>query len=164
MHRERDNIDEWPPLMISSEDNLARLIADTILEKDRATASLGMVIDDVAAGRAILSMDVRAEMINGHDICHGGYIFTLADSACAIASNSRNVNMVLQSSTITYLNSARLGDRLTATGEESAIRGRSGVIDVSVNDQNDQLIALFRGLVRTIPGHHFPEHAPEAGE
>lgn len=144
-------------------DELARRIAATILEKDRTPGQLGMVIDEVGAGRATVSMNVRAEMINGHDICHGGYIFTLADSACAITSNSRNVNMVLQSSTITYLTSARLGDRLTAVGEESAIRGRSGVIDVSVHDQNDQLIALFRGLVRAIPGNHFPEHAPKAG-
>ena len=142
---------------------LARLIADSILEKDQATVQLGMEIEDIAAGRATLSMTVRADMINGHDICHGGYIFTLADSACAIASNSRNVNMVLQSSTITYLNAARLGDRLTAIGEESALRGRSGVIDVSVYDQAEQLIALFRGLVRTIPGHPLPEHAPKAG-
>jgi acyl-CoA thioesterase len=142
---------------------LARKIAALILEKDRATVQLGMVIDAVSAGRATLSMDVGADMINGHDICHGGFIFTLADSACAVASNSRNVNMVLQTSTITYLNSARLGDRLTAIGEESALRGRSGVIDVSVLDQNGELIALFRGLVRTIPGHHFPEFAPKAG-
>ena len=144
-------------------DKLAREIADDILEKDRATVQLGMVVDAVAAGRATVSMTVRADMINGHDICHGGYIFTLADSACAIASNSRNVNMVLQSSTITYLNSAQLGDRLTAVGEETALRGRSGVIDVSVLDQNETLVALFRGLVRTIPGHHFPEYALETG-
>jgi acyl-CoA thioesterase len=142
---------------------LARLIADSILEKDQATVQLGMRVDDIGAGRATLSMTVRADMINGHDICHGGYIFTLADSACAIASNSRNVNMVLQSSTITYLNAAKLGDRLTAIGEENALRGRSGVIDVSVYDQSDQLIALFRGLVRAIPGHTLPEYAPKAG-
>ena len=67
--------------------------------------------------------------------------------------------MVLQSSNITYLNAARLGDRLSARAEESALRGRSGVIDVSVHDQNETLIALFRGLVRSIPGHPLPEHA-----
>jgi len=141
-------------------DELARRIAARILETDRATADLGMRVDAVEAGAVTLSMSVGPEMINGHDICHGGYIFTLADSACAIASNSRNVNMVLQSSTITYLNAARLGDRLSARAEESALRGRSGVIDVSVHDQNQTLVALFRGLVRTIPGHTFPEHAP----
>lgn len=140
-------------------DELARRIVEAILKKDQATVQLGMAVDAIGAGRVTLSMDVRADMINGHDTCHGGYIFTLADSACAIASNSRNVNMVLQSSTITYLNAARLGDRLTAVGEESAMRGRSGVIDVSVNDQSGQLIALFRGLVRSIPGHTLPEFA-----
>jgi acyl-CoA thioesterase len=140
-------------------DELARRIAARILETDRATVTLGMRLDVVAAGTVILSMTVGADMINGHDICHGGYIFTLADSACAIASNSRNTNMVLQSSSITYLNAARLGDRLSARAEESALRGRSGVIDVSVHDQDETLIALFRGLVRSIPGHPLPEHA-----
>jgi acyl-CoA thioesterase len=139
--------------------DLARRIADRILQTDRATVQLGMTVDEVEAGKVTLSMRVGAEMINGHDICHGGYIFTLADSACAIASNSRNVNMVLQSSTITYLNPAQLGDRLTARAEESALRGRSGVIDVSVHDQNGTLIALFRGLVRAIKGHPLPEFA-----
>lgn len=140
-------------------DELARRIAARILETDRATVNLGMRVDAVAAGSVTLSMTVDPEMINGHDICHGGYIFTLADSACAIASNSRNTNMVLQSSTITYLKAARLDDRLSARAEESALRGRSGVIDVSVHDQNETLIALFRGLVRSIPGHPLPEHA-----
>ncbi len=140
-------------------DELARRIAARILETDRATVTLGMRLDAVAAGTVTLSMTVGADMINGHDICHGGYIFTLADSACAIASNSRNTNMVLQSSSITYLNAARLGDRLSARAEESALRGRSGVIDVSVHDQDETLIALFRGLVRSIPGHPLPEHA-----
>ena len=140
-------------------DELARRIAARILETDRATVTLGMRLDAVAAGTVTLSMTVGADMINGHDICHGGYIFTLADSACAIASNSRNTNMVLQSSSITYLNAARLGDRLSARAEESALRGRSGVIDVSVHDRDETLIALFRGLVRSIPGHPLPEHA-----
>lgn len=151
------------PAMTLDADELARRIAARILETDRATIGLGMRVDAVAAGSVTLSMNVGADMINGHDICHGGYIFTLADSACAIASNSRNVNMVLQSSTITYLNAAKLGDRLTAIGEENALRGRSGIIDVSVYDQSDQLIALFRGLVRAIPGHTLPEYAPKAG-
>ena len=142
-------------------DTLAQKIADVILETDRATAALGMRVEAVGTGHVTISMKVRPEMINGHDICHGGYIFTLADSACAIASNSRNVNMVLQSSTITYLNSAALGDRLTAVGEECALRGRSGVIDVSVSNQDGTLIALFRGLVRTIPGHTLPEYTED---
>lgn len=143
-------------------DTLARKIADVILQTDKATSTLGMRVDAVGPGSATLSMSVRPEMINGHDLCHGGYIFTLADSACAISSNSRNINMVLQSSTITYLNPAHQGDRLTATGEEAASRGRSGIIDVSVSNQDGTLIALFRGIVRTIPGHTLPEYAEAA--
>ncbi|MDA0340850.1 MAG: hotdog fold thioesterase [Proteobacteria bacterium] len=143
-------------------DILAEKVTAAILRKDQATVLLGMQVDAVGAGRVTLSMDVRPEMINGHDLCHGGYIFTLADSACAIASNSRNVNMVLQSSTITYLNAAKLGDRLTAVGEEQSIRGRSGVIDVAVSDQDDTLVALFRGLVRRIPGHTLADYAEDS--
>jgi acyl-CoA thioesterase len=140
-------------------DVLAEKIAAVILWKDKAAALLGMQVDNVSAGRVTISMDVRSEMMNLHELCHGGYIFTLADSACAIASNSRNVNMVLQSSTITYLNTARLGDRLTAIGEEQNMRGRSGVMDVAVSDQNGTLVALFRGLVRQIPGHTLDDYA-----
>lgn len=149
--------------MTLAPDDLARRIADRILETDQATVHLGMTVDAVAAGQVTLSMLVTGDMINGHNICHGGYIFTLADSACAIASNSRNVNMVLQSSTITYLNAAQRGDRLTARAEESALRGRSGVIDVTVHDQNETLVALFRGLVRATPGHPLPQFAAKDG-
>ncbi len=140
---------------------LARRIGGLIMERDRATTALGMMIDRVGPGEVRLSMTVRPDMINGHDLCHGGYIFTLADSACAIASNNCNTNMVLQSATITYLNSGRLGDRLTAAGSGRSFRGRSGVIDVTVTNQDGAEIALFRGLVRSIPGHHFPEFAKE---
>jgi acyl-CoA thioesterase len=140
-------------------DQLAEKIAAKILENDKATVQLGMRVDAVTAGNATVSMTVRPDMINGHDVCHGGYIFTLADSACAIASNSRNINMILQSSTINYLSSAKLGDCLTAVGVEQNLRGRSGVIDVSVGDQDGTVIALFRGLVRVIPGHTLPRYA-----
>ena len=143
-------------------DALAREICDAILESDRATVGLGMKVEDVGAGRVTLSMTVGPHMINGHQICHGGFVFTLADSACAIASNSRNQNMVLQSSTITYLNPAYEGDRLTAEGTEQVIRGRSGIIDVAVSRQDGTLVAMFRGVVRSIPGHTLPEHAPDS--
>lgn len=139
-------------------DQLAKEIAAKILENDQATVQLGMRVDAVSAGHATVSMIVRPDMINGHDVCHGGYIFTLADSACAIASNCRNINMILQSSTINYLSSAKLGDRLTAVGVEQSLRGRSGIIDVTVDDQDGTMVALFRGLVRVIPGHTLPEY------
>jgi acyl-CoA thioesterase len=144
-------------------DKLAREITEEILKKDQATVQLGMAVENVAAGRVTLTMTVRPDMLNGHDICHGGFIFTLADSACAIASNSRNTNMVLQSSTITYLNAARLGEKLTAVGEEQNLRGRSGIIDVTVSGQDDTMIAMFRGLVRAIPGHTLPQYAKDNG-
>ena len=141
-------------------DKLARRICDAILLDDRATVALGVRVEDVRAGRVTLSMTVRPDMLNGHKICHGGVIFSLADSACAIASNSRNQNMVLQTSTITYLNPAQEGDRLIAVGEEQVIRGRNGVIDSTVTRNDGTLIALFRGIVRSISGHTLPEFAP----
>ena len=139
----------------------AKRSAAAMWSTDVAAHALEMALVRVAPGQAVMTMAVRPEHLNGHGICHGGYIFTLADSACAIVSNSRNVNMVLQSSTITYLNAARLGDRLTAVGEEQKIRGRSGVIDVAVSDQDGTLVALFRGLVRGIPGHTLAGYAED---
>ena len=123
-----------------------------ILKKDLATTKLGITVDSIDPGKSTLSMPVRPEMINGQNNCHGGYIFILADSACAFASNSRNINMILQSSTINYINSAGIGDRLTAVAKESVLKGRSGIIDVEVKNHEGTLIALFRGLVRVIPG------------
>ena len=145
-------------------DVLARQIGTLIMIKDRASSALGMRIEDIGPGEVTLSMTVRPDMINGHDLCHGGYIFTLADSACAIASNNRNTNMVLQTSTITYLKPGRLGDRLTAIGIGRSFRGRSGVVDVVVHNQDGTEIALFRGVVRSIPGHSIPERAAPIAE
>ena len=138
---------------------LARKICDTMLLNDHATAALGVRVIDVGAGRVTLSMSVRPDMVNGHKICHGGVIFSLADSACAIASNSRNQNMLLQTGTITYVNPAHDGDQLIAVGEEQMVQGRNGVIDSTVTRNDGTLIAFFRGVVRSISGHTLPGFA-----
>ncbi|WP_298841865.1 hydroxyphenylacetyl-CoA thioesterase PaaI [uncultured Roseobacter sp.] len=135
----------------------AETCARLMLEKDTASRALGMTIDDIAPGTARLRMPVTDQMANGHGVCHGGYIFTLADSAFAFACNSYNRVTVAQQNQITYLAPGNVGDMLTASAREVSRTGRSGIYDVEVHNQNDDVIAVFRGLSRTIKGQHFPE-------
>ncbi|TMM53022.1 hydroxyphenylacetyl-CoA thioesterase PaaI [Sulfitobacter sabulilitoris] len=135
----------------------ARTCATLMMEQDAASRGLGMVLDHVAPGTATLSMTIKPEMLNGHGICHGGFIFTLADSAFAFACNTYNQLTVAQQNQITYLAPGRPGDTLTATAIEVARTGRSGTYDVTVTAGNGSTLALFRGLSRTIKGQHFPE-------
>ena len=97
-------------------------------------------------------MDVQTHMVNGHDLCHGGYIFTLADSTFAFACNTYDVVTVAQHCEVTFLNAGKLGDRLTARAQERARKGRSGIYDVTVTRGDGTVIAEFRGLSRTIGG------------
>lgn len=135
----------------------AQTCADLMWAKDRASRSLGMRIDAISPGHAILSMPVRDDMLNGHGICHGGMIFTLADSAFAFACNTYNALTVAQSNQITYLAPGAANDTLTATATEVARKGRSGTYDVTVTNSAGDTIALFRGLSRTVSGTHFNE-------
>lgn len=124
---------------------------------DRATEWFGMRLDEVDEGRAVLSMTVQPHHANGHGICHGGVIFSLADSAFAFACNSRNQSTVAQQNQVTYLAPAQVGDVLTATAKETSRSRRSGITDVSVMAQNGVNVAVFRGLSRTIKGTLFDE-------
>lgn len=110
-----------------------------------------MEIVEVAPGRAILTMTVSEAMLNGHEIAHGGFIFTLADSAFAFACNSYGERTVAVHCSITFIKSAAKGDRLVATAREVSRTGRSGMYDVSVS-ANGSVIAEFRGHSRTIGG------------
>jgi acyl-CoA thioesterase len=141
---------------------LAEACARRMMENDRASAGLGITLDRVAPGHATMSMTVTAEMINGHGACHGGYIFTLADSAFAFACNSRNQIMVAQQNQITYLSPGAEGDRLTATATEVSRQGRSGLYDVAVTRNDGTAIAQFRGLSRSIKGQHLPDDGDSA--
>ncbi len=123
---------------------------------DSASQRLGMSLDHVAPGAATLSMTVTESMSNGHGNCHGGYIFTLADSAFAFACNSYNDVVVGQHCSVTYLKPVRLGDRLTAAAREVARQGRSGIYDVHITNQDGQHVAEFRGHSRTVKGTHLP--------
>ncbi len=137
--------------------------AAVMMARDAASKALGMTIDHISPGQARLSMRVTDAMLNGHGICHGGYIFTLADSAFAFACNSFNQLTVAQQNQITYLEPVRLNDHLTAHAARVSGGGRSGVYDVRVTTADGTTAAVFRGLSRTIKGQHFPEDdgAPE---
>ena len=119
---------------------------------DRASQHLGMTIEDVAPGRATLRMPVTDIMINGHDICHGGYVVLLADSAFAFACNTYNQRTVAQGLDVTFLRAVRLGDVLVAVATERARQGRTGIYDVTVSRQGGDVVAEFRGRSRTIDG------------
>src|SRR5258705_8770834 len=126
-------------------DELARRCAQVLYAGDRASQHLGMTLDSVGSGRASVRMRVTEIMINGHDICHGGYLVLLADSAFAFACNTYNVVTVAQGADVTFVESARLGDVLVADARERVRRGRSGLYDVTVCRDDGTVIAEFRG-------------------
>lgn len=133
-------------------DAIARASAEAMWADDNASRGLGMRLDYVGPGSATLSMEITAAMVNGLGICHGGFVFTLADSACAFASNSYNQRMVLAQSQITLMAPAKLGMRLVAEATEKHRADRSAIYDVSVRNPGGETIAEFRGHVRSIPG------------
>jgi acyl-CoA thioesterase len=135
----------------------AERAAQHMWAKDAASQALGMQISAVSPGEAVLTMRVRADMLNGHGICHGGFIFSLADSAFAFACNSYNQLVVAQENTITYLAPGQPDELLTAKAVEQTRTGRSGVYDVTVTGEDGRIVALFRGLSRQITGQHFEE-------
>ena len=120
-------------------------VAAHMFAADRASRGLGMKIVGVAAGSATLTMTVREDMLNGHDICHGGFITTLADSAFAFACNSANQLTVAAAIAVDFIAPAQEGDRLTAEAHELSLSGRTGVYDVKVLNQEGVLVAVLRG-------------------
>jgi len=131
---------------------LAELAGKTMYDRDPASQGLGMTLDEIRPGYARMSMRVRADMLNGHASCHGGFIFTLADSAFAFACNSHNFNTVGAGCTIDYLAPGREGDILTAEAVEQALAGKTGVYDVTVTNAEGKTIALFRGKSHRVSG------------
>ncbi|HEY2864386.1 MAG TPA: hydroxyphenylacetyl-CoA thioesterase PaaI [Casimicrobiaceae bacterium] len=132
---------------------LADRVAEVMYARDVASRTLGIRIVRVGAGRAELCMRVRGDMLNGHRICHGGFIFSLADSAFAFACNSYNLTTVASGCTIEFVAPAREDDVLTAVARERSASGRTGVYDIEVTDQNGTAIAFFRGKSYRIKGH-----------
>jgi len=138
--------------MSSEADALARRVADTMLSREGTGPAWGLVIEEARENYARVRMQVRADMVNGHNITHGGMIFSLADSAFAYACNSRNETSVAQSATISFLAASNLGDVLIAEAQELSRAGRSGVYQVAVRTADGRVIAEFTGLSRTIGG------------
>jgi acyl-CoA thioesterase len=130
-------------------DDLARRVAAYLLSREGTGPAWGIEIEEAREGYARITMSVRADMLNGHRIAHGGMIFALADTAFAYACNSRNVASVAQQASIVFLSQAKEGERLVAEAREQARSGRSGTYVVTVRNQAGEDIAVFHGLSRS---------------
>jgi acyl-CoA thioesterase len=139
-----------------SPDELARAAAQAMYESDGCTRALGMELLEVRAGYARLSMAVRPEFLNGHQTCHGGMIFSLADSAFAFACNSYNINTVAAGCSIEFLRPVPRDEVLTAEAVEQVLSGRNGVYDIRVTNRAGETVALFRGKSAQIRGNVIP--------
>ncbi|HHB80886.1 MAG TPA: hydroxyphenylacetyl-CoA thioesterase PaaI [Aliiroseovarius sp.] len=137
----------------------AEHVGQVLQARDRSGAGLGISLVRIAPGQAVFEMSVQAGMVNGHGVCHGGYLFLLADTAFGYAANSHNRNMLAQQNSITYLAPAKLGEVLRAEAREVSRSGRSGVYDVRVTGADGRQVALFRGLGRELGGQVFDERA-----
>ena len=131
---------------------LAAHVGEVMFAKDRASIALGMRVTHIGPGSATLTMAVREDMLNGADVCHGGLITTLADSAFAYACNSRNLLTLASGLSTDFVASALLGDVLTAYATEVVLKGNTGVYDVTVRNQNSEVIATFRGRSHRMKG------------
>ena len=131
---------------------LAEKAAEVMWREDDASRALGMKLEKIGPGRATMSMKVQKTMANGQKLCHGGFIFALADSAFGFACNTHNQRSVSASCSIEYLAPAFVDDRLTAEASEVERRGRRGIYDVRVVNQNGETVALFRGQSATVKG------------
>jgi acyl-CoA thioesterase len=134
-------------------DALARQVGAALATRDTAARTLGIALDEIGVGVARMSMTVRDDMLNGHGLCHGGFIFTLADTAFAYACNSRNAATLAAAAEIAFLSPGRLGEVLVAVARERAAARRTGIYDVDVTEKaSGRQVALFRGRSQQIPG------------
>lgn len=127
------------------ETDLARRCAETMYANDAASRAFGIRVDVPAAGRANATMTVRSDMVNGFDVCHGGLVFTLADTAFAFACNGYDDRSFAAAASIDFLRPARLGDELRAQAREDYRGSKSGFYSVEVRNQHDEVVAVFRG-------------------
>ena len=140
--------------MASDPVDLARRVGEAMFNADTASReTVQMELLECAPGRAVMRMAVKALHLNGHQICHGGFIFTLADSTFAFACNSHNKNAVAAGCSIEFLKPVREGDVLTCEGVEQTLSGRHGIYDMRVSNQSGETVALFRGKSTQIAGH-----------
>lgn len=145
---------------MASPQEVAQACRDAMWRNDRVSRMLGMQVTEVGPGSATLTMTVREDMLNGHDICHGGLITTLADSAFAFACNAYNEVTVASGFDVNLLSAARLGDVLTAAARELSKAGRTGVYDIAVHNQLGQPVAAFRGRSYAMKGKALVQGLP----
>lgn len=131
--------------MSDKDQQLAERCAEAMYKQDRASRALGMQLEEIAPGFSKISMVVQEHMLNGHDNCHGGYIFTLGDSCFGLACNTYNQITVAQGCSIDYVRPAKLGDRLLATAREQSRGKTTGLYDVEIVREDGKPIAFFRG-------------------
>ncbi|MGN6317674.1 hydroxyphenylacetyl-CoA thioesterase PaaI [Trinickia sp.] len=137
-------------------DELARAVGQAMYAADAASRALGFELAEVRAGYARMRAAVRPDFLNGHGICHGGLIFTLADSTFAFACNSYNVNTVASGCSIEFLRPVHGGEVLTAEAIEQTVSGRTGIYDIRVTNGTGETVAMFRGKSAHIKGHVIP--------
>lgn len=135
---------------------LAQATAAALLENDACSRWLGLRLEQVGPGYARMSMAIRPEFLNGHQICHGGLIFTLADSAFAFACNTYDINTVASGCTIEFLLPVKGGDELSAEAVEQVLSGRHGIYDIRITNLAGQTVAMFRGRSAQIKGRVLP--------
>ena len=138
-------------------DERAYKSSDAMVSADSAFRRLGARLESMSAGSAKVFLKIKQEHINGHGFCHGGVIFTLADATFGFACNSYNVKAVAQNCSITYIRPVKEKDALTSKAEEIEKFGRSAIYDVKIKNQNDDLVAIFRGHSRYIGANLFDE-------
>ena len=124
---------------------IAKQCRDTMYAVDVAVRALDIKVEVTGAGRAEAELEIRSEMLNGHEVCHGGYLFTLADTAFAYACNSYNLVTFAAAASIEFLRPAKLGDRIVAVATERHRGGRTGIYDVALSNQDGAEVAIFRG-------------------
>jgi len=133
-------------------DETADKVARSMLAAEGTGPAWGVEIEEAREGYARIRMRLRADMLNGHRIAHGGMVFALADTAFAYACNSRNLRTVAAQASIVFLDAAREGELLVAEAKEEALAGRSGVYNATVRGEDGRTIATFQGLSRSIGG------------
>jgi len=139
-------------MMNDDPQSLADAVGREMYARDRNSHFLGVQLDEIRPGFARMHLKIRPEMTNGHNICHGGIIFALADTAFAYACNSYNHNTVASGCAIDFVAPAHSGETLTATAEERALSGRTGVYDIEVRNEQGKVVAFFRGKSYRIKG------------
>jgi len=124
-----------------------KIVHSLMLENDAFSKWLGIQVSDIALGHCILHTEIRSDMVNGFGICHGGITYSIADSALAFASNTHGIKSVSIETSISHIIQIKVGDKITATAKEKSLINKLGIYEVELTNQNNDLVALFKGTV-----------------